>query len=110
VLGYCIAPLNIAALISSFVRIIYVRAPIALLAWAWCVWGGCRSKRLIMPAHRNRVISVHEFPWWYQNRAAEGAIGCVPTLVSYETHLTWGPLLMLDRLFYFVLAWMILIQ
>jgi hypothetical protein len=39
VLGYCIAPLDIAALISCFVRIIYVRAPIALLAWAWCVWG-----------------------------------------------------------------------
>src|ERR1700733_4853083 len=41
VLGYCIAPLDIAALISCFVRIIYVRAPIALLAWAWCIWGEC---------------------------------------------------------------------
>ena len=39
VLGYCIAPLDIAALISCFVRVIYVRAPIALLAWAWCIWG-----------------------------------------------------------------------
>ncbi|KAH0833041.1 hypothetical protein J3R83DRAFT_12032 [Lanmaoa asiatica] len=39
VLGYCIAPLDIAALISCFVRIIWVRAPIALAAWAWCIWG-----------------------------------------------------------------------
>jgi len=40
-LGYCIAPLDIAALISYFVRIIWIRAPIALLAWAWCIWGMC---------------------------------------------------------------------
>lgn len=39
VLGYCVAPLNIAALVSTFVRVIYVRAPVALAAWAWCVWG-----------------------------------------------------------------------
>jgi len=38
VLGYCIAPLNIAALISCFVPIIYVRAPVALLAWGWSIW------------------------------------------------------------------------
>lgn len=39
VLGYCIAPLDIAALIACFVRVIYIRAPIALLAWAWSIWG-----------------------------------------------------------------------
>ena len=39
VLGYCVAPLNIAALVSTFVHLIYVRAPVALAAWAWCVWG-----------------------------------------------------------------------
>ncbi|KAF8628016.1 hypothetical protein AX15_004134 [Amanita polypyramis BW_CC] len=38
VLGYCIAPLDVAALISCFVRVIYIRAPVALLAWAWCIW------------------------------------------------------------------------
>ncbi|THH12292.1 hypothetical protein EW146_g7754 [Bondarzewia mesenterica] len=38
VLGYCVAPLDVAAFISCFVRIIYVRAPIAILAWAWCIW------------------------------------------------------------------------
>ena len=39
VLGYCIAPLVIAGLVSTFVHVIYVRAPVALLAWAWCIWG-----------------------------------------------------------------------
>ncbi|KAF8666803.1 Yip1 protein [Rhizoctonia solani] len=38
VLGYCIFPLVLAAIISTFVRVLYVRAPIALAAWAWCVW------------------------------------------------------------------------
>lgn len=38
-LGYCIAPLDIAALISCFVRVIWVRAPVAVAAWAWCIWG-----------------------------------------------------------------------
>ncbi|QRV89760.1 protein YIP4 [Ceratobasidium sp. AG-Ba] len=28
----------LAAIISTFVRRLYVRAPIALAAWAWCVW------------------------------------------------------------------------
>ena len=37
--GYCVAPLNVAALVSTFVHLIYVRVPIALAAWAWCVWG-----------------------------------------------------------------------
>ncbi|KAG8828957.1 hypothetical protein FRC17_007276 [Serendipita sp. 399] len=42
VLGYCIAPLDIAALISCFVRLIYVRVPLCLLCWAWCVWASVR--------------------------------------------------------------------
>ncbi|KIY46907.1 Yip1 domain-containing protein, partial [Fistulina hepatica ATCC 64428] len=37
-LGYCLAPLDAAALISCFARAIYVRVPVALIAWAWCVW------------------------------------------------------------------------
>jgi hypothetical protein len=42
-LGYCVAPLDIAALVSCFVRTIYVRAPVAILAWAWCIWGELRT-------------------------------------------------------------------
>lgn len=37
--GYCVAPLNIAALVSVFVPLIYVRLPVTFAAWAWCIWG-----------------------------------------------------------------------
>jgi len=75
VLGYCIAPLDIAALIACFVRVIWIRAPVALLAWAWCIWASVNflDGTKIEP---NRIL-----------------------LAVY-------PLL----LFYFILAWMILIQ
>ncbi|KAK0223316.1 hypothetical protein IW262DRAFT_1365860 [Armillaria fumosa] len=75
VLGYCIAPLDIAALVSCFVRIIYVRAPIALVAWAWCVWASVNF--------------------------LDGTKIDAPRIL-----LAVYPLL----LFYFILAWMILIQ
>lgn len=38
-LGYCIAPLDVAALVSYFVHVIWVRIPLAIGAWAWCIWG-----------------------------------------------------------------------
>ncbi|KAG9127236.1 hypothetical protein FRC07_000053 [Ceratobasidium sp. 392] len=38
VLGYCIFPLVLVAIISTFVRALYVRGPLAIAAWAWCVW------------------------------------------------------------------------
>ncbi|KAK2460967.1 hypothetical protein APHAL10511_007437 [Amanita phalloides] len=75
VLGYCIAPLDVAAFISCFVRIIYVRAPIALLAWAWCIWASVNFLDGTKIEQQRILLAVY-------------------------------PLL----LFYFVLAWMILIQ
>ncbi|KAI9567408.1 hypothetical protein HD554DRAFT_999546 [Boletus coccyginus] len=75
VLGYCIAPLDIAALISCFVRIIWVRAPIALAAWAWCIWASINFLDGTRIEQQRVLLAVY-------------------------------PLL----LFYFVLAWMILIQ
>ncbi|KAF9443757.1 Yip1-domain-containing protein [Macrolepiota fuliginosa MF-IS2] len=75
VLGYCIAPLDIAALISCFVRVIWVRAPIALLAWAWCIWASVNFLDGTRIEQQRILLAVY-------------------------------PLL----LFYFVLAWMILIQ
>ncbi|KAN0092970.1 hypothetical protein V8E55_003754 [Tylopilus felleus] len=75
VLGYCIAPLDIAALISCFVRIIWVRAPIALAAWAWCIWASINFLDGTKIEQQRILLAVY-------------------------------PLL----LFYFVLAWMILIQ
>ena len=75
VLGYCIAPLDIAALISCFVRIIYVRAPVALLAWAWCIWASVNFLDGTKIEQQRILLAVY-------------------------------PLL----LFYFILAWMILIR
>ncbi|KAJ7158669.1 hypothetical protein C8R46DRAFT_1109846 [Mycena filopes] len=75
VLGYCIAPLNIAALVAVFVRPIYIRAPIALLAWAWCIWASVNFLDGTKIEQQRILLAVY-------------------------------PLL----LFYFILAWMILIQ
>ncbi|KJA26248.1 hypothetical protein HYPSUDRAFT_36517 [Hypholoma sublateritium FD-334 SS-4] len=75
VLGYCIAPLDIAALISCFVRIIWIRAPVALLGWAWSIWASVNFLDGTKISQPRILLAVY-------------------------------PLL----LFYFVLAWMILIQ
>ncbi|KAH7908337.1 hypothetical protein BJ138DRAFT_1157908 [Hygrophoropsis aurantiaca] len=75
VLGYCIAPLDIAALVACFVRVIWVRAPIALGAWAWCIWASVNFLDGTKIEQQRILLAVY-------------------------------PLL----LFYFILAWMILIQ
>ncbi|KAG6851126.1 hypothetical protein H0H93_001006 [Arthromyces matolae] len=75
VLGYCIAPLDIAALVSCFVHVIYVRAPVALLCWAWCIWASVNFLDGTKIEPQRILLAVY-------------------------------PLL----LFYFVLAWMILIR
>lgn len=74
-LGYCVAPLNIAALVSTFVHLIYVRAPVALAAWAWCVWASVNFLDGTKIEPQRILLAVY-------------------------------PLL----LFYFILAWMIIIQ
>ncbi|KAG8887932.1 hypothetical protein FRC00_000221, partial [Tulasnella sp. 408] len=38
VLGYCIFPLVVAALISTFFHKLFIRGPVTLAAWAWSVW------------------------------------------------------------------------
>jgi len=75
VLGYCIAPLNIAALVALFVQKIYIRAPVALAAWAWCIWAAVNFLSGSKIEQQRILLAVY-------------------------------PLL----LFYFILAWMILIQ
>ncbi|KAH9945134.1 uncharacterized protein BXZ73DRAFT_96123 [Epithele typhae] len=75
VLGYCVAPLDIAALVSTFVRLIYVRIPVALAAWAWCVWASVNFLDGTKIEPQRILLAVY-------------------------------PLL----LFYFILAWMIIIQ
>ncbi|KIM24431.1 hypothetical protein M408DRAFT_331796 [Serendipita vermifera MAFF 305830] len=75
VLGYCIAPLDIAALVACFIRVIYVRVPVCILCWAWCVWAAVN---------------------FFDGTKIEAS----------RIMLAVYPLL----LFYFILAWMILIQ
>jgi hypothetical protein len=75
VLGYCIAPLDIAAFVACFVRIIWIRAPVALCAWAWCIWASVNFLDGTKIEQQRILLAVY-------------------------------PLL----LFYFILAWMILIQ
>jgi len=75
VLGYCIFPLVLAALVSTFVRILWIRAPVTLGAWAWCVWASVNFLDGTKIEQQRVLLAVY-------------------------------PLL----LFYFILAWMILIQ
>jgi len=75
VLGYCVAPLDIAAFVACFVQKLWVRAPIALLAWAWCCWASVNFFDGTKIEQQRILLAVY-------------------------------PLL----LFYFILAWMILIQ
>jgi len=75
VLGYCIFPLVIAAIVSTFVRILAVRVPVVLGGWAWAVW-----------ASTNFLDGTK--------------------IESQRVLLAVYPIL----LFYFILAWMILIQ
>ncbi|KAL5486111.1 hypothetical protein ACEPAI_7155 [Sanghuangporus weigelae] len=74
-LGYCVAPLDVAALVSYFVRTIWVRIPVSLGAWAWCIWASVNFLDGTKIEQQRILLAVY-------------------------------PLL----LFYFILAWMILIQ
>ncbi|GAA5854149.1 hypothetical protein JCM3766R1_002226 [Sporobolomyces carnicolor] len=38
VLGYCIFPLDLAALVSVFVKMLWIRLPICFATFAWSVW------------------------------------------------------------------------
>ena len=37
-LGYCLFPLVIAALVTTFVRLLWIRLPICLGAFGWSAW------------------------------------------------------------------------
>ncbi|KAH7106374.1 hypothetical protein BKA62DRAFT_747567 [Auriculariales sp. MPI-PUGE-AT-0066] len=75
VLGYCVAPLDIAAIIGIFVRMMWVRLPVSLAAWAWCVWASVKFLDGTKIEQQRILLAVY-------------------------------PLV----LFYFILAWMIIIQ
>lgn len=39
VLGYALAPILLASIISLVVHNLFVRIPVSLACWAWSVWG-----------------------------------------------------------------------
>lgn len=39
VLGYSLAPILLASVISLLVHNLFVRIPVSLLCWGWSVWG-----------------------------------------------------------------------
>ena len=45
VLGYCLFPLDVAALLATFIRILWIRIPIALVGFAWSTYGKCTATR-----------------------------------------------------------------
>ncbi|KAF8322488.1 Yip1-domain-containing protein [Clavulina sp. PMI_390] len=75
VLGYCIFPLVLAALVAMFVRILWVRAPVAIGAWAWAMWAAMNFFDGTKIEEQRVLLAVYPI-----------------------------------FLFYFILAWMILIQ
>lgn len=83
--GYCVAPLNVAALVATFVHLIYVRVPVALAAWAWCIWGELPSVRLYNPVIPSCVFrSICEFLGRNQDRKAENTSGRISPSVSFH--------------------------
>jgi len=75
VLGYCIFPLVLAAVMAAFVHILWIRAPVAIGAWAWSVWAAMNFFDGTKIEEQRVLLAVYPI-----------------------------------FLFYFILAWMILIQ
>lgn len=38
VLGYCLFPLLLASIVALVLHNLFIRVPVSLAAWAWCVW------------------------------------------------------------------------
>lgn len=61
VLGYCIFPLDLAALVAVFVKMLWIRLPICAATFAWSVWGAsaflCPS--CLAPCCRARTAAAH---------------------------------------------------
>jgi hypothetical protein len=45
VLGYALAPILLASIVSTLVHNLFVRIPVSLACWAWSVWGECDGTR-----------------------------------------------------------------
>jgi hypothetical protein len=93
VLGYALAPLLLASIIALILHPLYVRVPVALACWAWSVWGKLRIY------FDDFSSCAHHFPASTNFFNGTG-------LPEARTGLAVYPLC----LFFFVLAWMIMIQ
>ena len=85
--GYCVAPLNIAALVSVFVPLIYVRLPVTFAAWAWCIWGAFHFRPGLEFAGTEIAPSFGELSGWNQARKATHYARSVPPAVSHVCRL-----------------------
>jgi hypothetical protein len=58
-LGYCLLPLTIAAVVTSFVKnLIYVKLPVALVGIAWSTFAAVGFMAALVPSHR-KVLAVY---------------------------------------------------
>ena len=57
VLGYCIFPLDLAAFVSIFVKMLWIRLPICAATFGWSVWGKLFVSLPISSSHRHPLIS-----------------------------------------------------
>lgn len=48
VLGYCLAPLDLAALVTVFIRMLWIRLPVCALCFAWSSYA---AVNLYAPLH-----------------------------------------------------------
>jgi hypothetical protein len=88
VLGYCLFPLLVASIISTVLHNIWIRLPVSLLAWAWCVWGkspilsraAAPFARLLIRLHWLPAVSLDELFGWYQDSRRPIVLGHLPSL------------------------------
>jgi hypothetical protein len=104
-LGYALAPILLASIISTLVHNLFVRIPVSLACWAWSVWGESAA-----PTFLHTLFSVI-FATWALISHVLIAIASMnffkgTRLPESRTFLAVYPMC----LFFFVLAWMIMIQ
>lgn len=91
-LGYSLAPILLASIISLLVHNLFVRIPVSLLCWGWSVWG---ELSLHGQGGAGRAYSSASMSFFVGTQLPES-----------RTFLAVYPIC----LFFFVLAWMIMIQ
>ena len=78
-------PLLVASIVSIVLHNIWIRLPVSLLAWAWCVWGKSPilSRSAVSIARslmRLLSLSLDELFGWYQDPRRPIVLGHLPSL------------------------------